>query len=227
MICKKLKLEKESLVICDSNICVYRTLETIKPKIYNEDLEKTKKLIEEITNNNFKCKIIVTDIAYSEIKDNEILFGCVNEFCVKKLHYRYGDFRTIKIFNQAKKSINKFIDRRLLDEESKNKIKNYKTYLESINQFYLKFPKRLQEITDNKIKFVKPFDKQRKLQQRPNNLPEENDRLILCQAIELKKQQNNPVCIFSNDSDFLEFKEEIKQEFEINILSLDDNIINE
>ena len=46
-------------------------------------------------------------------------------------------------------------------------------------------------------------DSQRKLKNRPNNLPEESDRFLLAQAIELNNLFNQDICIFSNDNDFL------------------------
>ena len=59
---------------------------------------------------------------------------------------------------------------------------------------------------------------------RPNNLPEENDRLLLCQAIEFKDKINSNVGIFTNDSDFLEFKAEIKSDLGIEIIGIDDSL---
>ena len=122
-------MKKESLVICDTNICIFRTLALIKPEIYNDDLEKAKKLIDDLTNNNFRCKIVLTDITIQELKNNLILFGCVSDFCIKRLHYKYADFRMRKIFSQAKKSIIKFMDR-YLDLSVIARIENYKQHLQ-------------------------------------------------------------------------------------------------
>ena len=63
-----------------------------------------------------------------------------------------------------------------------------------------------------------------KLKHRPKNLPEESDRILLAQAIELNNLFEQDVCIFSNDNDFLEFRSEILDEFGIKILSPDDSI---
>jgi len=214
---------KGSLIFCDSNICIYRTLSLIEPKILGADhLEKTSKMIADITNNNLSCKILVSDIVHSEVQNNEILFECINEFCVEKLGWKPHSFKIQQIFNQAKKSIGKFITSRLIGSEEV--IKGYKKHLQEVNNFYFKYPDKLSKVTDNKTKYLKQFDKQRKLTKRPNNLPEENDRLLLCQAIEFKDKINSNVGIFTNDSDFLEFKAEIKSDLGIEIIGIDDSL---
>jgi len=216
---------KGSLIFCDSNICIYRTLSLIEPKILGADhLEKTSKMIADITNNNLSCKILVSDIVHSEVQNNEILFECINEFCVEKLGWKPHSFKIQQIFNQAKKSIGKFITSRLIGSEEVEKIKGYKKHLQEVNNFYFKYPDKLSKVTDNKTKYLKQFDKQRKLTKRPNNLPEENDRLLLCQAIEFKDKINSNVGIFTNDSDFLEFKAEIKSDLGIEIIGIDDSL---
>ena len=216
---------KGSLIFCDSNICIYRPLSLIEPKILGADhLEKTSKMIADITNNNLSCKILVSDIVHSEVQNNEILFECINEFCVEKLGWKPHSFKIQQIFNQAKKSIGKFITSRLIGSEEVEKIKGYKKHLQEVNNFYFKYPDKLSKVTDNKTKYLKQFDKQRKLTKRPNNLPEENDRLLLCQAIEFKDKINSNVGIFTNDSDFLEFKAEIKSDLGIEIIGIDDSL---
>ena len=216
---------KGSLIFCDSNSCIYRTLSLIEPKILGADhLEKTSKMIADITNNNLSCKILVSDIVHSEVQNNEILFECINEFCVEKLGWKPHSFKIQQIFNQAKKSIGKFITSRLIGSEEVEKIKGYKKHLQEVNNFYFKYPDKLSKVTDNKTKYLKQFDKQRKLTKRPNNLPEENDRLLLCQAIEFKDKINSNVGIFTNDSDFLEFKAEIKSDLGIEIIGIDDSL---
>ena len=216
---------KGSLIFCDSNICIYRTLSLIEPKILGaEHLEKTSKMIADLTNNNLACKIIVSDIVYSEIQDNEILFECINEFCVNKLGWRTNSFKIQQIFLQAKKSIGKFVTNKLINSEDSENIKSYKKHLSDINKFYLKYPERIEKVTENKTKYLKPFDKQKKLKQRPDNLPEENDRLLICQAIEFKQKTSKNVSIFTNDSDFLEFKSEIKSELGIEIIGIESDL---
>lgn len=216
---------KGSLIFCDSNICIYRTLSLIEPKILGADhLDKTSKMIADLTNNNLSCKILVSDIVHSEIQNNEILFECINSFCVEKLGWKPHSFKIYQIFNQAKKSIGKFITSRLIGSEELEKLKGYKKHLQEVNNFYLEYADKLSKITDNKTKYLKQFDKQRKLGQRPNNLPEENDRLLLCQAIEFKDKINSNVGIFTNDSDFLEFRNEIESQFDVKVISLEDNI---
>jgi len=181
-------------------------------------------MIADITNNNLSCKILVSDIVHSEVQNNEILFECINEFCVEKLGWKPHSFKIQQIFNQAKKSIGKFITSRLIGSEEVEKIKGYKKHLQEVNNFYFKYPDKLSKVTDNKTKYLKQFDKQRKLTKRPNNLPEENDRLLLCQAIEFKDKINSNVGIFTNDSDFLEFKAEIKSDLGIEIIGIDDSL---
>ncbi len=214
-----------SLILCDSNICIYRTLSLIEPKILGADhLDKTTKMIADLTNNNLACKIIIMDVVNSEVQSDEILFECINDFCTNKLHWRPNSFKIQQVFIKAKKSIHKFLDNRLVSGEILGKINKFRQQLTKVDSFYLKYPARLQKVTDNKIRYLKLFDKQRKLKQRPNNLPEENDRLLLCQALELKQELKENVCIFTNDSDFLEFRLELKSELGIDVIGIEDII---
>jgi len=207
----------------DTNICIYRTLAYIEPRILRrEDLEKVTEKIDTLTNNKLSCKIIITDTIYSELKDNDILFEEISDYCTNKLHY--NRYKSLIIFEQAKKSINKFLIKYCLDQELKSFLKKKNLNLKEIDKFYLAFPDRLKKITQKKLNHLRPFQKNKKLSQRPKNLPEKNDRILLSEAIELNKNTDNDVYIFSNDSDFTEFWDEINKKFTINILKIDDGI---
>lgn len=218
-------MKKETIILCDSNICIYRTLALIEPPIRPRDLlDKVLTLIAELTNNNYACKIFITDIIHKELLNNEILFDEVFNFCVKKLHWKKHSYKIQILSRKAEKSINKFFDKRLLSKEILEKIKNCGRHIPRIDGFYLRYPEKLEQITIDKIRHLRPFDSQRKLKHRPKNLPEESDRILLAQAIELNNLFEQDVCIFSNDNDFLEFRSEILDEFGIKILSPDDSI---
>jgi len=218
-------LKRETLILCDSNICIYRTLALIEPPIRPRDLlDKVLTLIAELTNNNYACKVFITDTIHKELLNNEILFDEVFNFCVKKLHWKKHSYKIQILSRKAEKSINKFFDKRILSKEILEKIKNYGLHILRIDSFYLRYPEKLEKITLDKIRHLKPFDSQRKLKHRPKNLPEASDRILLAQAIELNNLFEQDVCIFSNDNDFLEFKDEILDEFGIKILSPDETI---
>ncbi|MFA7707858.1 MAG: hypothetical protein WCX73_02830 [Candidatus Pacearchaeota archaeon] len=217
-------MKKESLILLDTNICIYRTLAYVQPKIYRTELDEVTNKIDSLSNNNFKCNIVISNLVISELKNNSILFWEINNFCFIRLHVR-NKYQVLKIFNQAKKSMGKFISKYSISQELEENIKNYPLNLQEIDQFYLKFPQKLQSLTHTKIKNISnPRQKQIKISQRPNDLPEETDRKLLCQAIEIKKLHHSDVYIFSCDGDFTEFVNEIPLEFGINILKLGDTI---
>jgi len=218
-------LKRETIILCDSNICIYRTLALIEPPIRpRELLDRVLTLIAELTNNNYACKLFITDIVHKELLNNEILFDEVFNFCVRKLHWKKHSYKIQVLSRKAEKSINKLFDKRLLSKEILDKIKNYRLHIPRIDSLYLRYPEKLEKITLDKVRHLKPFDSQRKLKNRPNNLPEESDRALLAQAIELNDLFKQDICVFSNDNDFLEFKDEILNEFGIKVLSPDDQI---
>lgn len=219
-----MKVKKESLIICDTNICIYRTLREIDPPIYDETLDNVRDFIQTLTNTNFRCKLIITDITIGELKNNAILFREIFKFCTEKLHLGRNSYQIQKITRKAEKSLNKFIGKKMIERGVLNKIKNYKKNLKKVDQFYLKYPKKLKELNTIKIKNLSGFDKKIKLKKRPNNLPEIEDRLLLCQVLELKKFYDKDIHIFSEDGDFVKFKEEICNEFGVGILTLTDEI---
>ena len=216
-------MKKESLILLDTNICIYRTLAFVEPKIYaREDLDKVKNKIDNLTNNNFKCKCIISNLVISELKSDNILYWEVNKFCVTKLHMK--PYEGLKMLQQVKKSMEKFILKYSIDSDLFEKIKGYDSNSRAIEQFYLKFPYKLYKLTQMKISGLNPKQKQIKINQRPQNLPEEADRKLLGQAIEIDKIHNSEVYIFSNDRDFTEFVEEIPIHFNIGILRINDEI---
>lgn len=211
-------MRNESLVFLDTNVCIDRTIANIKePKIYSEKLNKLKTKINDITNTNLKCKLIISDIVYSELKNEKILTSQVIYFCENVLKYRKNSFKTSRILNATKKSISKCCDKYYIKPEISELIRNSKTNLPNVDKFYLQFSNKLKEITDKKISRLFGWKKERKIQKRPNNMPEESDRLLLCQAIELDKNSENDVGILSNDSDFTEFGSDILKTFNVEI----------
>lgn len=205
----------------DTNICIYRTLAYVQPKIYRDELDKVTNKINSLSNNNFQCKFVISDLVVSELRDDKILFWEISNFCIARLHIR-NRYESLRIFNEAKKSMEKFISKYGIENSLYEKIKEYHLNLDNINQFYLKFPAKLQNLTKLKISNMNPRQKQVKINQRPNNLPEESDRKLLGQAIEIKKIHHSDVYIFSNDGDFTEFIKEIPTEFNVHILNVDD-----
>lgn len=214
-------LVENSYVCLDSNIYIYRTLNMIEPKIFDDRLEKAATLIGEITNNNYSCKIVLLKTVIKEIindsDDAYILFKEIQNFGVKKLRLHKNHFKLKQMERSALKSLKKFV--------SKYKYSFYFEDIEftynnmgEIKNFYLQYPQKLEKITQRKVSNIKDENaKQRKLRQRPNNLPEKSDLKIFNECLELNEQSENTFYILSNDSDFVEFSEEITNNFEINI----------
>lgn len=212
-------MKKESLIFIDTNICIYRTLAYIQPKMYWDELDKVVEKINTLSNNNFQCELIISNLVISELKDDKILFWEINKFCITKL---YKPYETIKIFTQAKKSMGKFILKYGIETSLNEKIKDFHLNIDAINTFYLKFPTKLQNLTKLKTNTLNSRQKLAKISQRPNDLPEETDRMLLGQAIEAQKIHHSDIYIFSNDGDFTEFTSEIPGEFKVNILGIGD-----
>lgn len=217
-------IAKGSIVFLDTNICIYRTLSLIdNPPIYERDyLDKSIRIIASLTNNNLACQIIVSDITASELANNRILFNEVRKFCFEKLGWK-SSYKILSLMKSTEKSITKFIDKKVINQQMISNIKNYHIHMQKVKDFYLKYPDKLKEITSDKIRGLsKKIDINNKIYERPNNLPELNDLKLLCQAIETNSLYQQDVCIFTNDKDFTKFKEEILNEFGINIIVLDD-----
>lgn len=211
-------MKSESLVFLDTNVCIFRTIANIQePKIYSEKLNKLKKKINDITNNNSKCKLIISDIVYSELRSGKILTNEVIHFCENVLKYPKNSYKTFAILNATKKSLDKCCNKYYIKSEISELIKDSQNNLVNVDKFYLQFPDRLKEISDRKINYLEGWRRDNKIRQRVNNLPEESDRLLLCQAVELGKHKDEFIGILSNDSDFVNFKEEILRAFNIEI----------
>lgn len=218
-------MEANSNVILDSNICIYRTLAVVEPKIYYDLLHKTQRYINDITNSPKNCRIIVTDTVKKELLDENdksyIIIRSIKDFCVRKLSWSPYGYKIQKIIRNAQKSIKKFVDKKSIHLLISDFKVNYGSELPAINKFYLKYPKKLKQITQNKIRFLSQQEKACKLANRPQNLPEESDRKILAEAINIKKRlDDQETYILTNDSDFTEFCEEIKSKFGVNIAKM-------
>jgi len=213
-------MEKGSLVFCDTNVCIDRTLAFIEPQIFNDYLDSVKDAIAKLTNGKDPCKMLLSPVVISELKSNYILLKEIQNFCVKKLRYKRTSYKIMQIKSRAEKSIRKFIEKYSLSQDLIALTKDYGNNKADVENFYLKHPNTLKQITTEKLRGLSPQQKVRKIAQRPSHLPEENDLLLLAHAIELNNKQENPVAIFSRDKDFTKFKAEIPQEFGIQIFSL-------
>lgn len=220
-----MKLKIEGIVLIDSNICIFRTLALVEPKIYpRTELDEARDKIHKITN-TYKGKIIITDIIRKELQNQQILFQEIYRFWRDKL-YQSRLHNVQKMMRQAEKSINKFFLNHPLSDEIKSYLIDYEKNINFVDSFYMKYPEKLAEITKKKINRKSNDYIQKKLSERPNNLPEETDRRLLSQAIELKRLPDSNIYIFSNDSDFKEFREEIFSEWGISIISSDSCLNN-
>lgn len=221
-------MKKNCIIILDTNICIFRTLAIVKPRILERAIiDKVTLKIDELRNNKLACTLVITETTLGELNNDKILFRRINIYCIEKLHHKLGDRRTLLVFGAAKKSIGKFILKHKITQDFKNFLHGCNLNIPKINNFYLSFPQKIADITSKKVAGLSGYERSRKLAQRPNNLPEENDRVLLSEAIEISKNVANDVYIFSYDSDFTEFQEEIKEKFKINILKIDDLIVPE
>lgn len=213
-------MEKNTHILVDTNICIDRTLAFIEPPISDDYLEKLKDKINELTNNNLCCKILISEVIISELKNNLILFREIRDFCIKRLHYGKRSHKILLIQSKAEKSIVKFIEKYSFDEALALLTKSYPGHIQSVKRFYLKYPERLKEITDSKCKGKSTEFKKRKIFQRKQNLPEQGDILLLSHAIELDKKIENRVAVFSRDKDFTTFNGEIASILNIDVISI-------
>lgn len=207
-----------SYVFIDTNVCIFRTIANLRePKIYSERLNGLKRYINDITNTNLGCKLIVSDVVYSELKDGKILTREVVCFCENVLRYPKNSYKILAILNATRKSIEKFCDRNYIESGVDELIKGYYKNVIDVDNFYSRFPERLREITERKVGYLSGWRRGVKERQRKDNFPEMSDRLLLCQAIELGKVESVFVGILSNDSDFTCFKDDIMSEFGVEV----------
>lgn len=205
----------------DSNICIYRSLNRIEPKIFDKRLNNATKLINDVTNTNYSCNILLLKTVINEIitSDDEayILSNEIQHFGTKILGLKPYSYKLKQMEATALKSLRKFVDKYSYNIHFKGINFSY-CYLSKIETFYLQFPQKLFEITQKKLSFIKDIPKkQRKINQRPNNLPEYNDLKIFNECLELNDKCNNHFYIISNDSDFIDFSNEINIHFNISI----------
>lgn len=118
-------MREESFIFIDTNVCIHRTIANIqKPEIYSKKLNKLKRKINNLTNNNFKCKLIISDVVYSELKNEKIITNEVIYFCRKVLKYPKNSHKIFAILNATKKSINKFCNKYYIGKETSKIIEN-------------------------------------------------------------------------------------------------------
>lgn len=210
------------LVVCDTNICVYRTLAILQPPIYDDTLRLTADYLQRLTNAG--SSLVVTDTIASELIDGDgskcyIVPQKVRDFCVRRLKLSASDYKIQKYVRAMDKSLKKFVDKYHVSKSVNDFHCDYKVILPKIDKMYLQHPQKLKNLTEKKIELLPGALKERKKSQRPHNLPELNDRKILAECICLKDHQEK-ISLFSNDGDFSEFVETIKETFGVEVLRL-------
>lgn len=207
----------KELIICDSNILVFKVFYDLKGilNILGDDrCEKAFDKFRKISGNNHIC-----------------LTGTV---------MRQISMVWPSLFDAYSCEMSKD-DKEKIKEQIKNRINKYERYYDikkiaevpllikehefkKIEYFYRKFPDRLKAITERKIRGLNEADKLKKLWARNDGkLPERSDMYILTQAVKLNSlciNGINRVAIFSDDNDFCEFSNEIEEEFNVKIYPL-------
>lgn len=207
----------KELVICDSNILVFKVfydLNGIMNILGDERCEKAFCKFQQITSNGY---IALTDTIMRQIS-----------FVWPSLFDAYlggiGVEDKEKIKEQIENRINKYKRYYGISKIITSPLLTTQEDLNKIEDFYRKFPDRLKAITERKISGLNEVDKVKKLMARNNGvLPERSDMYILAQALKLNNScinGINRIAIFSDDSDFCEFSDEIEKELNIKIYPL-------
>ena len=190
---------KEMILILDANVVISKILENIPE--FNEYCSETYDL-EKLGNFN---KFLVFNSVIKEVKEHiDIL--CYNKFRHSRTEKRDLERRILK-------KLNKFIEKYIYSEK-------LDLNLNEVKAFYLKFPSKLRIILNWKVSHEKTLShKLRRMVKRYNLLPEEGDLCFLANCIALKQHESKNIGILSNDSDFQYFAKEIKEKFDIEVLS--------
>lgn len=141
-----------------------------------------------------------------------------------KVHSQYDDWGVGKYsaarkkdIQKAKKKVDKFIDDYHIKEYSIECNPTKKLYKKVVN-FYRNFKDKLKKITQKKLKGLSKRDKKVKKNKRVDGyLPEESDLWLLTSAISASKENENRIGVWSMDSDFTEFDEEINKRFSVKV----------
>ena len=91
---------------------------------------------------------------------------------------------------------------------------------ERIPAFYDSFLEVLERLTDDKVRNIEGTSKKlKKLADRESLHPERGDVRLLARAILLHERTKEPVCIMTEDNDFIHFAGDIEQEFGLRIVT--------
>ncbi len=201
---KEFEEPKNYTILLDTNIILSKVLYDVgNYKISHNKLEEYNSLMEKWGNNN---KFLISNSVKEELeKQIKYSINTVNDVCSKFKHFKKDE-----IIKKLEKRFDNLISKYSIE------IQNKEYDLSDIEKFYSNYLGNLYEITLDKIENKKLSKKLKKLADREGLLPEQGDLKLLCDAIELKK--NNPnIAILSNDKDLYLFNEQLEKEFGIRV----------
>jgi hypothetical protein len=204
------EIPKGEIIICDGNVWIAKMekpLSTEKGRISFHSDHYSEKVFERLANYN---EMVMTTLIKTEI-ENFLSYELSR--LGKPIKSGRGMPWSIKISNQITK-----LSKEMIKKYSYSELIKYKSSdLVKIKKFYHDRLIALEKITIQKICGCSPNEKLRRLVKREGYLPEINDRKILADAIALSKEKNKQVSILTNDSDFIDFTEDLFNKFKIKI----------
>ena len=207
----------KEIVICDSNILVFKVFYDLKGilNILGDDrCEKAFDKFRKIAGNNY--------ISLTSTVMRQISMVWPSLFDAYSREMSKDDKEKIK--DQIKNRINKYERYYDIKKITSASLLIKEHEFKKIEYFYRKFPDRLKAITERKIRGLNEADKLKKLWARSDGkLPERSDMYILAQAVKLNTlciNGINRIAIFSDDNDFCEFLNEIEEELNVKIYPL-------
>ena len=153
-------------------------------------------------------EFIVTQSTMKEVQEHlDYELVKAKKICYSKKHLDYEE-----VEETLKKRFKKLKEKYGCEE-----VKVESSLIKEIEEFYLEYLEKLEEILLSKIRGRYVSHKLRKLAQRRSMLPEEGDITLLAEAITMNKEKDKEVGILSNDKDFTEFTGGIKKEFGVRV----------
>lgn len=201
----QVSLSRKELVICDTNIFVHKGF---YGTCGYERLDKNMKRRVELIVSKFNFLSNTQKIGATDTSREQLRPVCERLFVILNVE----DEKEQKIvMERAKKYIKKYKQDVVIDEGA----------LDKVRKFYLPFVFHTKKITEWKIKNKSENETTKIIGRRDGGLmPEESDMKLLAECISLYNSRVkgvNQISLLSDDTDFKEFRDEIKSMFDIKV----------
>ncbi len=201
----QVRLRRKELVICDTNIFVHKGFYGTNGY---ERLDKNMKRRVEVIVDKFNFLSNTQKIGATNTAREQLRPVCERLFVI--LNVEDEKEREI-VMERAKKYITKYKQDVVVDEGA----------LDKVRKFYLPFVFHTKKITEWKIRNKSENESTRIIGKRDGGLmPEESDMKLLAECISLYNSRVkgiNQISLLSDDTDFKEFRDEIKSRFDIKV----------